>query len=105
MAIATRSVSAVAVPIAIHELELALLREQRARDDWNLMAAAEELSLMQKIRQKADWPADFTALLGALDASLAESLQTVRNKDTTRIQAAHTRLQRAIFALRDELYR
>jgi hypothetical protein len=104
MAKGNRSGSAVTAPTAIHELELALLREQNARGDWNLPLAAQELVLMQKIRQKAGWPAEFAKLLPALDSSLEESLETVRTRDTTRIQAAHTRLQRAIFALRDLMY-
>ncbi len=104
MATGNRSAAAVSAPIAIHELELALLREQRARDEWNLPLAAEELTLMQKIRKKADWSDEFAKLLPALDGSIEEALDTVRSRDTTRIQAAHTRLQRAIFGLRDRLY-
>lgn len=100
----TRSGAVASAPIAIHELELALLREQWARDAWNLMSAAEELRLMQKISKKVQWPAQYAGLLGALEAALEESLQTVQSKDTTRIQAAHTRLQRAVYALRDQLY-
>ncbi|MCC7412042.1 MAG: hypothetical protein IT495_10490 [Gammaproteobacteria bacterium] len=104
---ATKSGKATAVnaPSSILELELALLREKLARDDWNLAAAANELTLMQTIRDRTGWPAGYKALLQALDESLVESLQTVKNKDTTRIQAAHTRLERAVYALRDHLYR
>lgn len=99
-----RNHHAVTAPLAIHELELALLREQAARRDWKLGAAAAELALMRRIRDKAQWSDELEALLDPLDAAIAEALDTVESKDTTRIQAAHTRLEKAIFALRDRLY-
>lgn len=99
-----RDKQAVTAPLAIHELELALLREQLARREWKLAAAAEELALMRRIRRTAQWSDDLEPLLEPLDTALAEALHTVERKDTTRIQAAHTRLEKAIFALRDRLY-
>lgn len=94
----------VSTPLGIHELELALVRELAAWRDWDLSNAADELELMQRISNKTDWADDYLPLVENLQAKIKYTEQTVKNRDTTLIGAAHTNLERAIFDLRDKLY-
>ena len=95
----------VSTPLGIHELELALIRELAAWRDWDLDNAAIELSLMKRICKKTDWMDDYLPLVDDLGTKIKYAALTVKNKDTTLIGAAHTRLERAIFDLRDKLYK
>ena len=97
--------SVVSTPLGIHELELALIREFAAWQDWDLDRAAIELGLMKRICKKVDWMDDYLPLVDELGARIKETEKTVKDKDTTLIGAAHTRLERAIFDLRDILYK
>ena len=92
-------------PLGTHELELALIRELAAYHDWDLRVAAEELDLMRRICRKTQWTEQFQPLVENLLKVVKETNQTVQDKDTTLITAAQTRLQQAVFALRDRLYR
>ncbi len=96
---------AVSTPLGIHELELALIRELAAWRDWDLDNAAIELRLMKSICKKTDWMDDYLPLVDDLGTKIKYAQLTVKNKDTTLIGAAHTRLERAIFDLRDKLYK
>jgi hypothetical protein len=90
--------------VAILDLQLALLREQKALHDWKLADAAVELATMKKVRARAAWTETDAARLEAFDAALARSTQAVASRDTTRLGAAHTALHQAVTALRDALY-
>ncbi|MBI2970089.1 MAG: hypothetical protein HYY36_05060 [Gammaproteobacteria bacterium] len=96
--------SNVPAPIGIHELELTLIREKQAWQDWELRDAAEELELMGRIAKQTGWPRDYKPLIEAFHTALSHTRDMVRNRDTTRIAAAHSKLEQAIFALRDRLY-
>ena len=95
----------VSTPLGIHELELALIREFAAWRDWDLDNAAIELGLMKRICKKTDWLDDYLPLVDDLNAKIKDTEKCVKDKDTTLIGAAHTRLERAIFDLRDMLYK
>ena len=95
----------ISTPLGIHELELALIRELAAWRDWDLSNAADELSFMKRICNKTDWADDCLPLVENLNAKIKYTEQTVKNKDTTLIGAAHTNMERAIFDLRDKLYK
>lgn len=95
----------ISAPLGIHELELALLREEIAAKDWELRVAARELNLIKRILKKIDWPKDYLPLVETVAKRNAHLIKVVANKDTTRLAAAHTQLEDAIFALRDKLYR
>ena len=95
----------VSTPLGIHELELALIRELAAWRDWDLENAAIELNLMKRISLKTEWTGDYLPLVDELKAKIKYTEKTVKNKDTTLIVAAHTRLERVIFDLRDKLYK
>ncbi len=95
----------ISTPLGIHELELALVRELAAWHDWDLSNAADELGLMKRICNKTDWADDYLPLVESLKAKIKYTEQTVKNRDTTLIGAAHTNLERAIFDLRDKLYK
>ena len=95
----------VSTPLGIHELELALIRELAAWRDWDLAVAEVELVLMKRICKKTDWAEDYLAMVKELEAIIKYAERTVQDKDTTLLGAAHTNLQRAIFDLRDRLYK
>jgi len=95
----------VSTPLGIHELELALIRELAAWRDWDLVNATDELGLMKRICKKVDWMDNYRPLVDDLNTKIKYAEQCVKNKDTTLIGAAHTRLERAIFDLRDMLYK
>ena len=97
--------STVTTPLGIHELELALIRELAAWRDWDFSNAADELGLMKRICNKTDWVDDYLPLVEILKAKIKYTEQTVKNQDTTLIGAAHTKLERAIFDMRDKLYK
>ncbi|MGH8248016.1 MAG: hypothetical protein ACREUU_16460 [Gammaproteobacteria bacterium] len=91
-------------PIGIHELELTLIREKQAWQDWKLRDADLELELMGRIAKKTAWPKDYKPLVEAFHTALSHAREVIRNRDTTRISAAHSKLERSIFAFRDRLY-
>ena len=95
----------VSPPLGIHELELALLRELAAWRDWDLAVAEVELVLMKRICKKTDWAEDYLPMVKELEVIIKYAERTVKDKDTTLLGAAHTNLQRAIFDLRDRLYK
>ena len=95
----------VSTPLGIHELELALIREIAAWQDWDLDSAEIELNLMKRICKKTEWNDDYLSLVDELNAKIKYAEKTVKNKDTTLIGAAHTNLQQAVFDLRDKLYK
>ena len=95
----------IAAPLGIHELELALLREEIAAKDWELRTAARELDVIKRVLKKVDWPKDYLPLVEAVTDCNSHLTKVVANKDTTRLAAAHTQLEDAIFALRDKLYK
>lgn len=90
--------------LAIQELELALLREQSAWEDWELPTATKELAVMARIAKKVSWPAKYQPLIETFDGALRHARETVDKRDTTRMGAAQTKLEQAIFALRDRVY-
>lgn len=92
-------------PLGVHELELALARELAAWRDWDLRVAAVELTMMKRICRKASWVKDFRPLVEKLEQAIKATEKTVKEKDVTLILAAHTRLEQAVFAMRDELYK
>jgi hypothetical protein len=96
---------AVSAPIGIHELQLALLREEIAAKDWDLRTAARELDVIKRVLKKVDWPKDYLPLVEVAASTAKHLAKVVDNKDTTRLTAAHTELEDSIFALRDKLYR
>ena len=95
----------VSTPLGIHELELALIREKAAWQDWNLRAAGAELDLMKRICRKTQWAPDYEPLVDTLRRVLTRTARVVKDKDTTGISAAHSKLEQAIYDLRDKLYR
>ncbi len=100
-----RKTESVNTPIGIHELELALIREKAAWQDWNLRVAGAELSLMKRICRKTQWATDYEPLAETLRGAVNRAARAVKDKDTTSISAAHSKLERAIYDLRDKLYR
>ena len=100
-----RTTESVNTPLGIHELELALIREKAAWQDWNLRAAGSELELMKRISRKTQWAEDYVPLVDNLKKAVNRTARAVKNKDTTSISAAHSGLEKAIYDLRDKLYR
>ena len=100
-----RKKPSVSAPLGIHELELALLREEIAAKDWDLRTAARELDIIKKILKKVHWPKDYVPLVETVTDCNAHLAKIIADRDTTRLAAAHTQLEDAIFALRDKLYR
>ena len=90
--------------LGVHELELSLIRELAAYHDWDLRNAAIELDLMQRVCKRVGWPDDYLPLIEKLIEAIKNTAKTAHDKDTTLITSAHTRLEQAIFALRDKLY-
>lgn len=95
----------VSTPLGIHELELALIRELAAWNDWDLPAAASELVLMKRICGKTEWVDSFLPLVEELNRKIRVAEQVVQSRDTTLLGAAQTNLEQAVFALRDKLYK
>ncbi|MBI1732788.1 MAG: hypothetical protein HYR49_08490 [Gammaproteobacteria bacterium] len=91
-------------PLGIHELELALIREKAAWEDWQVPAALAELDFMSRIIGHIQWPKDFAPLVKSLVKEVAATQHVLNVRDTTRHAAAHTRLENAIYKLRDRLY-
>jgi hypothetical protein len=91
-------------PLGIHELEIALLREKAAWEDWQVPAALAELEFMARITGRINWPQSLAPLVKALAREIAATQHVLKTRDTTRHAAAHTRLENAIFRLRDTLY-
>jgi len=100
-----QSAETISSPLGIHGLELALIREVAAYHDWDLRVAAEELDVMRRICRKTQWSEPLQPLVEDLLSAVKAADRTVKNKDTTLITAAQTQLQKAVFALRDKLYR
>ena len=100
----TRTKEALHPPVGVQELQLALIREMAAYRDWDLRVAARELTFMRKICRKIDWGEAYEPLVGNVLDAVKFTARTVRDEDTTLITSAHTRLEHAIFALRDQLY-
>lgn len=92
-------------PLGIHELELALIREKAAWEDWQVPAALAELDFMSRIIGRIQWPKDFAPLVKSLVREVAATQHVLNVRDTTRHAAAHTRLEKSIFNLRDHMYR
>lgn len=95
----------ITTPLGIHELELALAREKVAWLDWDLRTAAAEISFMIRIAKKTQWSPGYLPLVDILKEELRSADRVIRDKDTTRITAMHSKLEQAIFELRDKLYR
>lgn len=91
-------------PLGIHELEIALLREKAAWEEWQVPAALGELDFMARIIGRIRWPKDLAPLVKTLVEEVAATQHVLKTRDTTRHAAAHTRLENAIFRLRDTLY-
>jgi hypothetical protein len=95
----------ITAPYAIHELELALAREKSAWRDWELRSAAAEIEFMRRVCRKAQWSEDYLPLVDKLNDELKTAATVIQNRDTTRITAMHSKLEQAVFDLRDRLYR
>lgn len=99
-----KNAEVISSPLGIHELQLALIREMAAYHDWDLRVAARELKLMRRICAKTSWTEPYQPLVESLLDAVKATSKTVRDKDTTLVTSAHTRLEQAVFALRDKLY-
>jgi hypothetical protein len=99
-----KSAEQLAAALAVQELELTLLREQRSCEDWELLSAARELEFMARVAKATKWPPEYEPLAAAFDAALQYASEMIQKRDTTRIGAAQTRLEQATFALRDLFY-
>ncbi|MEM4383373.1 MAG: hypothetical protein QXH32_02370 [Candidatus Caldarchaeum sp.] len=87
----------------INTIEITLIRQKQVIDSWDLRSAIVELESIAKIVNTTKWPSELAAQVQGVVESLEEAIKTVRNKDSTRIKAAHTRLLSSVHSLRDAI--
>jgi RPA family protein len=85
----------------INTVELALMWENNMLATWDLRSAARELERIKNIIDTTKWPAELSLQVRRLVECLEETIYTVRNRDSTRVKAAHTRLLASVQSLRE----
>ncbi|MEM4314730.1 MAG: hypothetical protein QXI97_03995 [Nitrososphaerota archaeon] len=89
----------------INTIEIALIRENDMVNSWDLRSAMTELDRIANIVATTKWPPEVAGQVMTVVRSLEEATHTVRNKDSTRVKAAHRRLLASVHTLRDAIRR
>ena len=80
------------------------LRERTDLRSWDPRQMKINVALMKKVVEKTDWQGAHMEHVDRLAGSLDELAQIISNKDTTRIDAAHTHAEYALNELRDLVF-